>query len=639
MKSNQLLSFFTILILLSFCGFVSADSLVAHWALDEANGVTVYDSANSYDGTIVGNPIWDTGQVDGCLDFDGSGDYVNFGSMSTVNFSTSNFTISFWFKTEGTHDIGGGQTGSGVLLGKYSVYTGRQWYICQTSDGKIHFVTYHANTSLGGDECKSTESHLEEWTYCTAVRQGTVTYMYINGQLDSSGLCPKIVTSGSSTNVFMGLLGDGRYYFNGKIDDMRVYDYALDANAIDELYQSTLPAPCEPIAHWKLDEGTGTTAYDSANSYNGTIRGTPVWSTEGKIDSCLDFSGSNGYVNFGSMSTADFSTSNFTFSFWFKTEGTHNTGQTNNSGVFLSKYDANRGRQWYICQTASGNIEFVTYHSNTILGGDSLTSTDSYGNNKWVYCTAVRDGTTKYLYVNGVLNTSGSCPSIVSGISTSVYMGVLQDGRYYFNGKLDDVRVYDCALSADQIAAIYGENTATLESIEIVGPNSVAEESTAQYQITGYYSDATTADLTADANFSLSSDEFASIDANGLLTTERLYRVSETCTVNANYDGLAVSMQVTIYAVCDGNGCTTRQIVKRNIDDAIELKTAALEKLERAVKIENASYILSRKLPSTTNNWSKARIQILAAWTYENWAIKKIDDSITLLESADRLTN
>ena len=57
-------------------GSASAE-LVAHWRLDEASGVTAFDSSgNGNDGTLNGNPQWEAGMIGGALHFDGSSDYV-----------------------------------------------------------------------------------------------------------------------------------------------------------------------------------------------------------------------------------------------------------------------------------------------------------------------------------------------------------------------------------------------------------------------------------------------------------------------------------------------------------------------------------------------------------------------------------
>ena len=90
------------------------DDPVAHWKLDEMSGDIAYDSVGNNDGTLVGDPVWTDGQIDGAIEFDGVGDYINLGTSSILN-SYSNFTISAWVHPrsvgEGSGDIFDKSTG------------------------------------------------------------------------------------------------------------------------------------------------------------------------------------------------------------------------------------------------------------------------------------------------------------------------------------------------------------------------------------------------------------------------------------------------------------------------------------------------------------------------------------------------
>jgi hypothetical protein len=235
----------SIVLILSLCGFVFAgdiNSPIAHWTFDEGSGTVAHDSADSHNGTVVG-ATWTTGKVGGCLSFNGSSNYVNLGNVNAFNFGSNNFTVSFWFKTEGTHDNGGGL---GDVIGKYNMDIGRQWMFQQDSSGKINFATYYANSMYGGEGLTSTQGYQGQWVYCTGVRDGSNKYLYINGVLDNTGTCSGLVSSSSEVHI-----GDLCYdyspsveyqFFNGKIDDVRVYDYALSANEVAQLYNVPEPA-------------------------------------------------------------------------------------------------------------------------------------------------------------------------------------------------------------------------------------------------------------------------------------------------------------------------------------------------------------------------------------------------------------
>jgi len=216
------------------------------------------------------------------------------------------------------------------------------------------------------------------------------------------------------------------------------------------------------VSHWTFDEGEGTTAYDSANGYNGTIHGAS-W-TEGIIGGALDFDGMNDYVDFGDIDEFEFGDQDFSICAWFYTQGKHNFTDTNPvhefSGEIISKYNwSGNGRQWYLEQEESGNLIFYTNPDG--VTHESLYSTSGGYKNQWVHIAAVRDGSTKLIYINGVLDNTGTTLGVVTGKSTTVYSGCIESPEtglfHMFNGLIDDIRIYNHALSPAEIQQIIPE--------------------------------------------------------------------------------------------------------------------------------------------------------------------------------------
>lgn len=232
----------------SFAG--SIYTLVSHWAFDEGSGTTIQDSGTGrHNGTVYGNPVWSSGKIGGCLDLDGDGDVVNMGDIDAFEFGNNNFTVSFWFNTQGAHNYGGNQGSYGIIVGKYNMHLGRQWTISQEPDNRLNFSTWDTSSSSSGDSCRSTESYYNKWVFCTAVRDGSTKYLYIDGVLDNTGICDGIVT-GKTTPLLIGansVYTSIQYYecFNGLVDDVRIYDYALSAGDVYQLY--TIPEPVSMV--------------------------------------------------------------------------------------------------------------------------------------------------------------------------------------------------------------------------------------------------------------------------------------------------------------------------------------------------------------------------------------------------------
>jgi hypothetical protein len=232
----------TLLILLVLCvsGLAFAGSInspIAHWTFDETSGTVAHDSAGSYNGSVSG-ATWTTGKVGGALSFDGINDYVNCGDIAALEFGNNNFTIAFWFNISA---IGAKLS----LVSKYNIY-GRQWLSDVRQDGSLAFATYSKDNTYSGVGVVDTTapvSSVGQWIHCAIARQGSQMNLYVQGSYYETSNCYGTLT-GYSTPVTIGALLDyGSPYncFNGKIDDVRVYDYALNANEVAELYQ--IPEP------------------------------------------------------------------------------------------------------------------------------------------------------------------------------------------------------------------------------------------------------------------------------------------------------------------------------------------------------------------------------------------------------------
>ena len=245
------------LVALALCGIASGDistGLVAHWTFDEGSGDIAYDSAGDNDGTIYG-ARWTDGILGGALDFDGINDCVGFGDIDEFEFGDNDFSVSAWFYTKGTHYINNVPASHhvGHVVGKYNWgSSGRQWAFWQDESGYLTFytsptgATHEWLTSLeGGDDYRY------QWVHVAGVRNGPTKLLYIDGALDNTGPTAGVVT-GKSSRVYIAATESpdvGVYhFFNGIIDDVRVYDRALSAEEVEGLYQSAGPIP--PVTYY-----------------------------------------------------------------------------------------------------------------------------------------------------------------------------------------------------------------------------------------------------------------------------------------------------------------------------------------------------------------------------------------------------
>lgn len=205
------------------------------------------------------------------------------------------------------------------------------------------------------------------------------------------------------------------------------------------------------VGYWHLDEGTGTLAYDaSGNANTGTLTNSPTWQsgTSCKAGSCLSFGGVNNYVSIADNATLRVESGDFTVSVWIYP----NVVQQQ---VILFKGNPNMGNGYILVMNRFGSD--ITLTKGGVVD-QQISYTFQPGN--WYNIVAVqpKGGNVTY-YINGQLIASYSSTSnYLSSSGWPLYIG---DADTYFankfNGRIDEVRIYNRALSASEILAHYND--------------------------------------------------------------------------------------------------------------------------------------------------------------------------------------
>ena len=198
------------------------------------------------------------------------------------------------------------------------------------------------------------------------------------------------------------------------------------------------------LGHWKLDEGSGNTAADSSgNSNDGTLNGEPLWQpTGGKVDGALEFDGLNDYVRTNFV--LDPASGAFSAFAWVKDGGPQQAiiSQTNGTGF---------GTAW-LCTDASG--EFMTGLTDGGRMTPLLESEITIADGAWHRVGIVWDGSRRYLYADGaeVAKDTDALTRLYAS-DGGLYFGAgkaLAEVNFW-SGLIDDVRIYDHALSDSEI--------------------------------------------------------------------------------------------------------------------------------------------------------------------------------------------
>ncbi|MHC4586285.1 MAG: LamG domain-containing protein [Planctomycetota bacterium] len=465
-RTGLVMVVFGMVVVCVFCSAAAGDpNLVGWWRFDEGTGVTAYDSAGDNYGTIH-RATWTTGVIGGALDFDGSGDYVVISNEENFDFgSDTDFTICVWIKTTATFDrrriVNKSRSG-------HAPYTGIEFYM--DPPGIVHFRPKDNADKATVMTTTSVNDGFWHFLVGVADRDGDLR-IYHNGILEDTASLALVDDINNNVPLAIGRSMDyNGQYFDGTIDDVRIYNRALSAGEIQQLYEDGLG---DMVAHWTFDEGSGTIAHDSAGNNHGTLVNDPTWSV-GQIDGGLGFDGSNDYVVVADDSSLDIAGA-ISFSAWIKLHGDLDWQ------IIISKRGPGGGypyggytfhfqdRYW----NTGGAYRLLFTKTNGIAGSgggnygthkhwDRVASNkDDWQTDVWYHVAATWDGTTNTnsmkMYIDGQLDATHTAKQafILTNDYALTIGDILPQLTDPFNGVIDDVRIYKRALSAAEVQALY----------------------------------------------------------------------------------------------------------------------------------------------------------------------------------------
>ncbi|WP_314584853.1 LamG-like jellyroll fold domain-containing protein [Paenibacillus terrigena] len=201
--------------------------------------------------------------------------------------------------------------------------------------------------------------------------------------------------------------------------------------------------PAELVAHWKFDEGSGTTAGDSSGNGNtGTLVNNPTWTDSGKIGGALAFSGGS-RAEFNASATLN-QTGNESVSLWFKTSQPKTL-----TSIF-------RHSNRFTALQVAGEQARVAYWPNASSSYKALYFPWTYNDNNWHHYVAAYDRAHGLkIYVDGnVVASDATNLGPLPTVTNKIVLGANESGGEAYNGLLADVRVFNGALTQAEVTLL-----------------------------------------------------------------------------------------------------------------------------------------------------------------------------------------
>lgn len=436
---------------------VSNNGLVGYWPMEEGAGTQVNDfSGNRNNGTINNSLIlWKNGKLGSALQFDSSTQVgVAIPNSQFLN-PTNAITVSAWIYPtswpgnnriiqKGSTDNQYRFTAEGGLL-KFEVYT-----------GSAKAVT----TALPA---------VNKWTHVVGVYDSVNVKIYVDGNLMNSlaSVDPIIATTdqlviGCKLSAVCAT-NDG---FNGKIDDVRIYNRALSADEVAALSRSSQIAAARPqtslvssglVGYWPfggnyMNWATGKALDASGNGNDGSITGmsTSTSPVQGRVGQALNFDNTDDKIIVQNSTSLNI-TGQITVSAWIYPRS---FGGANLARI-IDKSDTD-GYLLLLNNTTGSKALYFLYGSSPV----GVTYDNAITLNTWQHVLCTLSGLSVNCYLNGVSLGSyqfGSAPSSGSNASLGIG-GKSSDNTRQFDGYIDEVRIYNRALSASEVLQLYNSS-------------------------------------------------------------------------------------------------------------------------------------------------------------------------------------
>jgi len=436
---------FFFLVLLTSIGWSSVnaqiptDGLVGYWPF---NGNANDESGNGLNGVIKGATLTTDrfGNTDRAYSFDGINDEIDVSDSPL--FEENARTVTCWIYADAycpTWTIRSDIIGKGYLVAG-------QWVIQLEQSGKIRNMV---STTTGEHTFNSSNSiNLYNWYFIACTWDGATSKTYINGEYVGNILTSGTQTQGNDSlrigRTHLPLL----QYFNGKIDDICLYNRALTQTEITNMFlSSTIPSwlPIDGLVAWYPFNGNAND--ESGNGLNGTVNGATLTTDRfGNNDRAYSFDGTNDEIDVSDSPL--FEQNARTVALWVNAIA-YNPSWTIRSDI-LGK-DGNP-RQWVMQLEQTGKIRNAEFANQEY----TFNSNSSISLGEWYFIACTWDGSTSKTYINGLyagsISTSGNQ---VQGNEPLRIGRAHPQFLQYFKGKIDDICIYNRALTQEEISLMY----------------------------------------------------------------------------------------------------------------------------------------------------------------------------------------
>jgi GH43 family beta-xylosidase len=425
---------------------------ITWYRFDESSGTIAADaSGNAKTATLNGGATWVAGQSGNAVSLSGSSQYVSApaGLVSNLN----DFTIATWVRLNAS--------GTWTRIFDFGSSTSVNMFLTPTTGANLRYaITTGGN---GAEQQINASSPLSAgaWHHLAVTLSGTTGSLYLDGvqvgQNTSMTLRPSSL--GNTGNNWIGrsqYAGDS--YLNALVDDFRIYNRALSPAEVQSLASAapvvtptpsptptaTLPPASTMWAQYALD---GNASDGSGNGRNGTLNNSPTF-VSGKKAQAVSLNGLNQSISLpaGLLSTLN----DFTIAAWVNPSSISAWSR-------IFDFGSSSSVNMFLTPSTGSTLRFAITTGGS--GGEQRINGSAPLTTGWHHLAVTLSGNLGTLYLDGIQvgqNTAMTLRPSSLGNTANNWIGRSQYSTDpYFNGLVDEFRIYARALSASEILALF----------------------------------------------------------------------------------------------------------------------------------------------------------------------------------------
>ena len=452
-------------------------SLVGHWKMEDSSGALENSAGINHDAAdnaplsysqpgVVGESI-DFSPVKGHAVVSHHDDLVMTNKLTVMGWINPNYAIT-------AHDPDNGSYTDSLqcLIGKWP----NSYILCaEVERTGFRLANPNANNPVDGTGRNIAIVTADDpvppntWTHLAGTFDGQVAILYVNGEEVAREYTTELIGD-NQDDLYIGTdsYSNDYNFANARLDEIMLFNEPLDAESISNYFDNTRRdfVNDNMLGHWKMDgyDSENHVEDSSGNDWDALPEGGVSFDEPGKVNDSIYFDGVDDYIYVPGAGYNFSGLDQMSISAWINPSSLHT--QSSENKMIMTQNDA-----WYFYLKKNSTLTQLVWSIN---GNYDVQSTTPFAKDTWYHVAAKWDGTYACVYVNAVEEGCQAYPDVTSSMPSHVannpQIGTQGANSNWFHGYIDELMLYEEALTSSEIEALYELDVNNSENTDSVLP-------------------------------------------------------------------------------------------------------------------------------------------------------------------------